>query len=231
MATEPKSRARRGVDRSEILDAAFNMFAAVGEGSFSIRKLAGAVGVDPMTILHHFGSKDELLRAIAEHGLRSVELPSATSDWRQDLKAVADAYRMLAHRHPRVFPLHFRYNATGPADHISSEIVYCALRRAGLPDAEAAGLGLAFYAFVLGFALAEAEGLLRPIGRAEEAELNGLDPETYKATRNLVPALKTLDPDAAFDDSIDVFIAGVAELAKRRPRSQSAHRREKAAAR
>ncbi|MBS0235646.1 MAG: TetR/AcrR family transcriptional regulator C-terminal domain-containing protein [Proteobacteria bacterium] len=231
MATELKSRARRGVDRSEILDAAFNMFAEVGEGSFSIRKLAGAVGVDPMTILHHFGSKDELLRAIAEHGLRSVELPSATSDWRQDLKAVADAYRMLAHRHPRVFPLHFRYNATGPADHISSEIVYCALGRAGLPDTEAAGLGLAFYSFVLGFALAEAEGLLRPIGRAEEAELNGLDPEAYKATRNLIPALKTLDPDAAFDDSIDVFIAGIGELAKRRPRSQSAHQREKAAAR
>ena len=69
------------------------------------------------------------------------------------------AYRDLAHRHPRLFHLHFRFHATGPADHASSEVVYRALRTAGLSDAEAAGLGLAFYAFILGYALAEAEGL------------------------------------------------------------------------
>ncbi|MBN9246874.1 MAG: TetR/AcrR family transcriptional regulator C-terminal domain-containing protein [Hyphomicrobium sp.] len=212
--TELKSRARRGVEKSEILDAAFTLFASVGEQGFSIRKLAAVVGVDPMTILHHFGSKEELLRAIADHALRGIEIPAATANWKNDLKAVANAYRMLAHRHPRVFHLHFRYNATGPADHISSEIVYCALRHAGLADTQAAGLGLAFYAFVLGFALAETEGLLRPIGESEETELEALDSETYKATRALIPALKTLDPDAAFDDSMNAFIAGVADLAR-----------------
>ncbi|MBS0252526.1 MAG: TetR/AcrR family transcriptional regulator C-terminal domain-containing protein [Proteobacteria bacterium] len=218
--TEPKSRARRGVEKSEILQAAFDLFAEVGEASFSIRKVAAIVGVDPMTVLHHFGSKDELLRAIADHGLRSVEMPAATPNWRDDLRAVAKAYRMLAHHHPRVFPLHFRYNATGPADHISSEIVYCALRRAGLTDTAAAGLGLAFYAFVLGFALAEAEGLLRAIGPSEEAELSALDPTKYHATQDLIPVLKTLDPGLAFEDSMDVFISGIADLARSRPRQK-----------
>jgi AcrR family transcriptional regulator len=216
---EGKSRARRGVEKSEILQAAFDLYAAAGESVFSIRKVAAIVGVDPMTVLHHFGSKDELLRAIADHGLRSVEMPSTTQSWREDLKAVGNAYRKLAHHHPRVFPLHFRYNATGPADHISSEIVYCALRRAGLTDPSAAGLGLAFYSFVLGFALAESEGLLRPIGATEEAELDALDPEAYQATRDLIPALKKLSPDAAFDDSMNVFISGVADLAKLKPRN------------
>ena len=59
--TEPKSRARRGVEKSEILDAAFTLFDDIGENAFSIRKLAATLGVDPMTVLHHFGSKDELL--------------------------------------------------------------------------------------------------------------------------------------------------------------------------
>jgi AcrR family transcriptional regulator len=211
-----KSRARRGVEKQDILDAAFTLFTNEGEAGFSIRKLGALIGVDPMTVLHHFGSKDELLRAIADHAVRSVEVPRATASWRNDLRAVADAYRDLAHRHPRVFHLHFRYNATGPADHVSSEIVYCAMRRAGLAESEAAGLGLAFYAYVLGFALAESEGLLRPIGENDEAELNALDPVAYKATRALVPALKQLDPDAAFGVSMDAFIAGVAELAKAR---------------
>ncbi|HET6390894.1 TetR/AcrR family transcriptional regulator [Hyphomicrobium sp.] len=213
--TEPKSRARRGVERSEILDAAFHLFAETGEQGFSIRKLAAIVGVDPMTVLHHFGSKEVLVRAIADHALRGIEIPEATGNWQTDLKAVANAYRMLAHRHPRIFHLHFRYNATGPADHISSEVVYCALRQAGLADIQVAGLGLAFYAFVLGFALAETEGLLRPIGPGEEAELQALDPEAYQTTRALIPALKTLDPDATFEESMNVFIAGVAGLAGR----------------
>ena len=215
--TEPKSRARRGVEKSEILDAAFNLFAETGEQGFSIRKLAAIVGVDPMTVLHHFGSKEELVRAIADHALRGIEIPKATGDWQSDLKAVAKSYRSLAHRHPRIFHLHFRYNATGPADHISSEVVYCALRQAGLADSQVAGLGLAFYAFVLGFALAETEGLLRRIGPSEEAELQALDPQAYRTTRTLIPALQTLDPDVTFDDSMNVFIAGIAELAGHQP--------------
>jgi AcrR family transcriptional regulator len=177
-----------------------------------------------MTVLHHFGSKDELLRRIADRALATVELPLPSADWRADLRNVAAAYRDLAHRHPRLFHLHFRFHATGPADHASSEVVYRALRSAGLPDAEAAGLGLAFYAFILGYALAEAEGLLRPIGDDDEAELRTLDELTYPATLALIPAFKALDRDAAFGASIDAFIDGVscrcrARVLHQRPRT------------
>jgi hypothetical protein len=143
-----------------------------------------------------------------------VKLPKPTDDWEGDLRKVARAYRDLARRHPRLFHLHFRFHATGPVDHASSEVVYRAMRCVGLPDAKAAGLGLAFYAFVLGFALAEAEGLLRPITADDEAELSALDPEVCAATRALVPAFKTLNPDAAFSVAINAFIAGISDQAK-----------------
>lgn len=213
--SDVRPRVRRRFDKQTILEAAFEMFVEEGESGFSIRKLAGAVGIDPMTVLHHFRSKEELLRAIADHAVRSVEIPLATESWQNDLKAVANTFRSLAHRYPRVFHLHFRYHATGPADHVASEIVYCAMRRAGLAGDRAAGLGLAFYAFVLGFALAEAEGLLRPISEADEAELDSLDADAYKSTRALIPALKSLDPDFAFSTSMDAFIAGVASFSER----------------
>ncbi len=185
------------------------MLSRDGEASFSVRKLGGEIGVDPMTILHHFGSKDELLRRIADLALSTVELPEPSSDWRADLRNVAASYRDLAQRHPRVFHLHFRFHATGPADHASSEVVYRALRTAGLADAEAAGLGLAFYAFILGFGLAEVEGLLSPIDEEDEAELQALNSATYPATLALIPAFRTLDRDAAFDASVEAFIDGV----------------------
>ena len=174
-----------------------------------MRKLGVRIGVDPMTVLHHFGSKDELLRAIADRALATVALPHPSSDWRADLRNVAAAYRDLAHRHPRLFHLHFRFHATGPADHASSEVVYRALRRAGLPDAEAAGLGLAFYAFLLGYALAEAEGLLRPIGEDDEAELAGARPARLSGDARAHTRLQGARPRCGFQASVDAFIDGV----------------------
>ncbi len=212
--TKPRPRGRRGLDRNAILDAAFAMLSQEGESGFSVRKLGLCIGVDPMTVLHHFGSKDELLRAIADRALATVALPHPSNDWRADLRSVAAAYRDLAQRHPRLFHLHFRFHATGPADHASSEVVYRALRRAGLPDADAAGLGLAFYAFLLGYALAEAEGLLRRIGDDDEVELAALDPLAYPATRALIPAFRGLDCDAAFSASVDAFIDGVSSRSR-----------------
>jgi AcrR family transcriptional regulator len=173
-------------------------------------QFAGVVGVDPMTVLHHFHSKDHLMRMIADRALTYVDFAPATRDWQKDLHCVAAAYRELAHRYPRVFHLHFRFHATGPIDHVSSEIVYGAMLRAGLSEGAAAGQGLAFYAFVLGFALAEAEGLLKAIGPEDEAELSALDITSYPATRTLIRAFKRLNPDKAFENAIDAFIMGVA---------------------
>jgi AcrR family transcriptional regulator len=199
------------------------MLSRDGEAGFSVRKLSLHIGVDPMTVLHHFGSRDELLRRIADRALATVELPHPSGDWRVDLRNVASAYRNLAHRHPLLFHLHFRFHATGPADHASSEVVYRALKRARLPDAEAAGLGLAFYAFILGYALAEAEGLLRPISDEDEAELLALDPLTCPTTIALVPAFKALDPDATFAASVEAFIDGVACRFEGEPKGTRAH--------
>ncbi|MBK9080393.1 MAG: TetR/AcrR family transcriptional regulator [Hyphomicrobium sp.] len=215
--SKPRSReprGPRGVDRNDILEAAFTLLAREGEAGFSVRKVGAGAGVDPMTVLHHFQSREELLRQIADRALETVELPIPTDDWKHDLRTVANGYRDLAHRYPRLFHLHFRFNATGPADHASSEVVYRAMRRTGLPDAAGAGLGLAFYAFVLGFALAEIEGLLLPLNDMEEAEMLALDPLGYPATRAFIPAFKKLDADAAFDAAVSAFIEGVAVRAK-----------------
>ncbi|MBX9683996.1 MAG: TetR/AcrR family transcriptional regulator [Hyphomicrobium sp.] len=204
-----KSKPRGTTGKDDILEAAFELYAEAGEGGFSVRKVAAKVGVDPMTVLHHFRSKNGLMRQIADRALQSVVVAPPTQDWAGDLRSVAMAYRELAHRHPRVFHLHFRYHATGPVDHESSEVVYRAMRGAGLTDKEAAGLGLAFYAFVLGFALAETEGLLRPIVEEDERELLALEGERFSATRALIPAFKALDPDHAFDAAITAFLTGL----------------------
>jgi AcrR family transcriptional regulator len=52
--------------RSQLLDKLVEEFAASGVGHRSLREVAEAVGTSHRMLLHHFGSKEELLVAIVE---------------------------------------------------------------------------------------------------------------------------------------------------------------------
>lgn len=52
--------------RQELLDALIGSFARDGVGQRSLRDVAAAVGTSHRMLLHHFGSRDELLLAIVQ---------------------------------------------------------------------------------------------------------------------------------------------------------------------
>jgi AcrR family transcriptional regulator len=52
--------------RHELLDALIEVFAVGGIGGRSLREIAEAAGTSHRMLLHHFGSRDELLVAIVE---------------------------------------------------------------------------------------------------------------------------------------------------------------------
>ena len=56
--------------RRRLLDALFNEFAANGIGNRSLRDVAAAVGTSHRMLLHHFGSREDLLIAIVEEAER-----------------------------------------------------------------------------------------------------------------------------------------------------------------
>ncbi len=55
-----------GRRRNELLDALIDAFGRGGIGGRSLRDVAHAVGTSHRMLLHHFGSRDELLLAIVE---------------------------------------------------------------------------------------------------------------------------------------------------------------------
>lgn len=70
MARAPDSGRRR-----ELLDALVDEFAAGGVGDRSLREVAAAVGTSHRMLLHHFGSREDLLVAIVEEvELRQMSL-------------------------------------------------------------------------------------------------------------------------------------------------------------
>jgi AcrR family transcriptional regulator len=74
-ASESKAGRRRGLSnaqrtelrRSEILSAASETFATKGFNKASLQEIAAAAGVTAAGLLHHFGSKDQLLTELLAH--------------------------------------------------------------------------------------------------------------------------------------------------------------------
>jgi AcrR family transcriptional regulator len=52
--------------RRQLLDALIDEFANGGIGDRSLREVAGAVGTSHRMLLHHFGSREDLLLAVVE---------------------------------------------------------------------------------------------------------------------------------------------------------------------
>lgn len=210
MAKMQRARAPKGFSRDRLAAEALDLIERRGVAAFSIRGLASTVGLDPMTVLHHLGSRDAAVRLAGDQLLLRLALPPVSGDWRADLRAVAQAFRALAHRHPNAFPLLLRHTSTGPADYAQGERVYAALLAAGLDLEDAADLGLAFYALAIGLAAAETGGMLQPATAEETAELTALKAASHPATRMLIPSFLTLNPQRAATSGINAFLDGIA---------------------
>jgi AcrR family transcriptional regulator len=63
---------RSPVGRDGILDVAARLFREQGYGPVSLRKIAEAAGIKAGSIYYHFGSKDEIVVAILDLGIRAV---------------------------------------------------------------------------------------------------------------------------------------------------------------
>lgn len=143
-----RDEARRG----ELLDALIDAFAAGGIGSRSLRDLAEAVGTSHRMLIHHFGSRDELLIAIVEEVERRQ---TTTLDGLPDDPAAAFLAMWEDLTRPELRPferLFFECYARGcqgeaPFDRLVPAAVHGWLSavddRRGGADAAAARLGLA----------------------------------------------------------------------------------------
>lgn len=64
---QPRSRPETLARRRDILDAAVEIFGSKGFGGGTLQEIADQVGMTHAGILHHFGSKDQLLIEVLQH--------------------------------------------------------------------------------------------------------------------------------------------------------------------
>jgi AcrR family transcriptional regulator len=168
--------ARRRLTRAQILDATLALAEDDGLAAVSMRAVARRLGVTPMALYHHVGSKQDLLDGLVERLLEELPLPDPDLPWPERLQAMGAGLRATARRHPDAFPMLLRRPATTPASLRARDVVYGALRDAGIPAELVPRAERLLSTFMIGFAASEAGGRFAHHDPAEiDADLDWLE--------------------------------------------------------
>ncbi|MGH3146822.1 MAG: TetR/AcrR family transcriptional regulator C-terminal domain-containing protein [Rubrobacter sp.] len=206
---------RGSLSRRLILEAALRLIDADGVEGLSMRRLASELGVFPTALYYYLPNKDALIRGVVGLVLARIELPDHGLGWGERLRKLALAFRRVVRPHPRLLPQLVAYPETTLEEYGVYEALYDALEEAGLGPVEIVRASTLLFSYVTGFTLAEANGTLGPLTRAERDDLDALPPEEFRATRRLAPQISAFDLDADFEFGIDAIIFSLAAKAER----------------
>lgn len=127
-------RAEAPVSRDDMVVAALALLDREGVDALTMRALAERLGINPMTILYHFGGRDGLIGAMSEAVYEQVTaLENGTPIDR--IGGLLKAYHAQVLRHPALTMLIFSRPTVFPqqAERITNEISTL-LAEVGLPD-------------------------------------------------------------------------------------------------
>lgn len=207
-AREPQDeRARRGsLSRDRIVDAALELVDASGVEELSMPKLARRLGVGVMSLYTHIESKDDLLDALVQRVLETVEPPRG-DDWRESMRRHFSELRAALCDHPGIGAVLTHKNVTVPAVFDILEANLAALRAGGLTPEDAVTTYYTCLAFTLGYVSWELPRIhtIDPseYARRWRAGLAELDTNDYPTLHELADALANAAAPHQFDVGLE----------------------------
>lgn len=202
---------KRGtLSREKIIAAAMALLDREGEKGFSMRKLAGELGVDPMALYHHHRNRDALMFDIMQALMDDIALPVSSGTWEDEIRALCRSLRDLARRHPGAFRVYELYDDWVPSEQRVNEAFHATLLSAGFsPDQTVRAVRL-LLAYTEAFAVDEISGWMSPYDEEDRAALrDSLSPDDQPAMTSLFDKITTVDAEADFDFALDVVLAGL----------------------
>ncbi len=155
-SSDAEAPTRAVLSRNRVLDGAVALADEVGMDGFTIRKLATAIDVKPMTIYHHVPNKEAIIDGMVDLIFAEIEVPPLHIDWKAAMRHRARSARAVLARHPWATPLMESRTNPGPATLSHHDAVLGCLRRAGF-SIEMTGHAYALIdSYIYGFALQEA---------------------------------------------------------------------------
>ncbi|MFC7548753.1 TetR/AcrR family transcriptional regulator [Plantactinospora sp. GCM10030261] len=158
MRTEPAGTPaprRNSLSKEGVLRAAVALADEAGTAALSMRRLAERLGVEAMSLYHHFPKKDHILDGMVDLVFDEIELPSDDADWQAAMRRRAVSMRGVLVRHPWATSLMDSRTNPGPATLRHHNAVIGCLRSGGFSISGAAHAISVLDSYLYGFALQE----------------------------------------------------------------------------
>jgi AcrR family transcriptional regulator len=214
-------RSREPLTRERVVEAALRVMDGEGLDAVSMRRVAREVGVEAMSLYHHVEDKEDLLDGICEHVMARFDFPEPVSDWAENCRRGARAWRRILQAHPGVMRLFAEQR--GPARSIESmrpmEYALRLLRDAGLSDRDTAQAFHAFGGYIQGFVMMELGSIAGGSDEAHakaHAALAAALPGEFDALQACSPYFAECSADEQFEFGLDLLIRGLEAKAKGR---------------
>ena len=161
----PGRPSKRVLGRERIAGAALRVLERRGIDGFTLRAVAGELGVDVMALYHYFADKDALLRAAAVLAYSRLDPRAGVSgSWRRRLESLATAYvRMLGRSGELLRYLTGGSDALPEAVHRFEARFRAAVAPLALSARHYQAAHFAYVDFLHGFALGAPGGRLTPM--------------------------------------------------------------------
>jgi AcrR family transcriptional regulator len=211
---------RRPLSRERVLRTAVKLADESGPEALTMRRLAGELGVEAMSLYNHVPGKEALLDGMVDLVWEEIEPPSAGMDWRVAMRERAIATRAALRRHPWAIGLMEARSAPGPANIRVHEAVLACLRSAGFSLPATVHAYNLQDSYIYGFALQEkalpAE-MDTPAGGAAVAarQLPFMPAEELPFLREMVGehiATQGFDFQGEFEFGLDLILDGLERL-------------------
>jgi AcrR family transcriptional regulator len=207
-ASSPRP-APTGLTFDAIVDAAAAIVAEEGFEALSMRRLAGRCGVGAMTLYGYVRTKEDVLGALANRFISGIELPDPGSgDWQHQIATVFRAVRGIFLEHPELLPIAASQRLEGVGVYRAAELVFEALKRAGLDAQQAVAAFDALTSFTIG--AAQRESGIRPHGAESLPGIGALPAAQFGNVIGLAGLLMTRDPERSFEAGLDLLLKGIA---------------------
>ena len=167
--TQPETTEKRPrLTPERVLSGALALADEIGIDDLTIRRLADALDVRPMTIYHHVPNKEAIIDGMVDLVFSEIELPDPDLDWKSAVRRRCTSARVVLARH-RWAPAYMESRTSpGPATLSHHDAMLGGLRR-GMSIEMTAHAYAVLDAYVYGFALQEAN--LPATGGDDMAEL------------------------------------------------------------
>lgn len=205
--------------RATVLHAALEIVDRDGVDGLSMRRLAEAVGRDPMVVYRHVANKAAVLDGVAEVVFAQLSVDAFAADWAAQLRVVARDFRRLALAHPKAVPLLVTRPLATPLGLRPQAVVrplediLALLTRAGFSGADALHIYRALFGFLYGHVLNELQEIVEHPEETDEVlrlGLHRLPIAKFPLLRELAPVLAAYDGATELERGLDILLTGLA---------------------